>query len=288
MRYLAILAIVFGLVFATSLNNAEAQLTGNKAFTLSGNGFTVSNTMISNSNIEITFSTTQTKSEFALQNGVITLGQNDWNIDDFSITIIQSGKLFKFNAKAIDPQGKRATINAIGKLVDKTSTDSVYTLSGTLTDSTKKITKLVYTSKISEFETKPTNTVKKSDITIKILKGAANPQEITYKSQISGFKFNFLSEDRVTISPGTTITFLNEDVTSHSLKSGTANYNSHKKSFTADGKISSGDIASGESWSTTFNEQGFFRLFDEKYQHIDVTIFVIDSSKIQKTKTAIN
>ena len=197
--------------------------------------------------------------------------------------------MFKFDAKVKDSQGKEATMTAVGKLVDKTTTDSIYTLNGAITDSAKKTTKLVFTSKVSEFVTKPvTPTTKKSDITIKILKGAANPESATYKSQITGFKFNFLSEDRVTIPPGSTITFVNDDDVSHSFQSGTANYGSHKKYFTPDYKLSTGDIAPGKSKSIKFDEVGFFRLYDENYQQIDLTVFVFDATKIPKTKTPLN
>ena len=154
--------------------------------------------------------------------------------------------------------------------------------------SAKQKTKLVYTSKVSEFSAKPADKTQKSDVTIKILKGAANPQDATYKTQIAGFKFNYLSEDRITIPPGGTITFVNEDDSSHTLESGTANYNSRKKIFTSDGKISRGAIGPGKSWSVTFDEQGFFRLFDKDYQYIDATIFVFDTSKIPKIKTPLN
>lgn len=285
MKHIAILAIVLSLAFTISLNTASAELAGNKAYTLSGNGFAVSSTAISDSSTEITFSTTQSK--FSLQSGVITIDQKDWNIADFSGSILQNGKLFKFNAKVTDSQGKQATITAVGKLVGKTSTDSIYTLNGAIIDSSKKTTKLVYTSKVSEFAAKPVTT-KQSDITIKILKGAANPQDVTYHSQINTLKFNFLSEDRVTIPPGATITFVNDDDVTHSFQSGTANYGSHKKYFTADNKFSTGDIAPGKSQSITFEEQGFIRMYDPQYQHIDLTVFVFDSSKIPKTKTPLN
>ncbi|NDB46545.1 MAG: hypothetical protein EB163_04550 [Nitrososphaeria archaeon] len=285
MKHIAILAIVLSLAFTISLNTASAELTGNKAYTLSGNGFAVSSTTISDSNAEIIFSTPQSK--FSLQSGVITIDQKDWNLADLSGTMLQNGKLFKFNAKATDSQGKQVTITAVGKLVDKTSTDSIYTLNGAIIDSAKKTTKLVYTSKVSEFITKPITT-KNSDITIKILKGAANPQDATYQSQIGGFKFNFLSEDRITIPPGTTVTFVNDDDVTHSLQSGTANYGSHKKYFTADNKFSTGDIAPGKSKSITFETQGFIRMYDPQYQNIDLTVFVFDISKIAKSKTPLN
>lgn len=290
MKYLAFLAVLLGVVFALTIHDAEAQVAGNKAFTLSGNGFAVSSTMISDTTAEITFATSQTKTkaDFTLQDGVIMVDHTDLNISDFSGYAFSNGKIFKFNGKATDPQGKEYTISAIGRLIDKTATESIYTLSGTLTDSAKKTTKLVYTGKVSEFIVKPVDKTPKSDVTIKILRGAASPETATYKTQTMGFKFNFVSEDRITIAPGGTVTFVNEDDVAHSLKSGTANYNSHKKTSTPDGKITSDDIEPGKSWSVTFEEQGFFRIYSEKSQHIDITIFVFDTSKLPKTKVPYN
>ena len=286
MKYLAFLAVLLGVIFALTVHDAEAQIAGNKAFTFSGSGFAVSSKSISDSVAEITFSVTQTKtkSEFTLQDGVITVDQKDWILSDFSGSILQNGKLFKFNAKAMDPQGKEGTISGIAKLIDKTATESIYTFSGTITDATKQKTKLVYTSKVSEF-LKPVDKTAKSDVTIKILKGAANQDAATYKTQITGFRTNFLSEDRITIAPGGTITFVNEDDAAHSLQSGTFDNQSKqttKNSFIPDNKISSGTIPPGKSWSVTFDETGFFRLYDEKYQKINITIFVFDESKIVK------
>ena len=287
MKYLAFLAVLLCVVFALTIHDAEAQIAENKAFTFSGNGFAVSNKSISDSIAEITFSVTQTKtkSEFTLQGGVITIDQKDWTLSDFSGSILQNGKLFRFNAKATDPQGKEATISGIAKLVDKTTTESIYTFSGTITDATKQKTKLVYTSKVSEFLVKPVDKTAKSDVTIKILKGAANQDAATYKTQMTGFRSNFLSEDRITIAPGGTITFVNEDDATHSLQSGIFDNRSKqtaKNSFIPDNKISSGIIAPGKSWSVTFDETGFFRLYDEKYPKINITIFVFDESKIVK------
>lgn len=287
MKYLAFLAVLLGVVFALTIHDAEAQIAENKAFTFSGSGFAVSNKSISDSVAEITFSVTQTKTkpEFTLQDGIITINQKDWTLSDFSGSVLQNGKLFRFSTKATDPEGKEATVSGIAKLIDKTATESIYTFSGTITDAAKQKTKLVYTSKVSEFLVKPIDKTAKSDVTIKILKGAANPEAVTYKTQITGFRSNFLSEDRITIAPGGTITFVNEDDAAHSLQSGTFdNYSKQitKNSFVPDNKITSGTIAPGKSWSVTFDETGFFRLYDEKYQKINITIFVFDESKIVK------
>lgn len=286
MKYLAFLAVLLGVIFALTVHDTEAQIAENKAFTFSGSGFAVSSKSISDSVAEITFSVTQTKtkSEFTLQDGVITVDQKDWILSDFSGSTLKNGKLFRFNAKAMDPQGKEVTISGIAKLIDKTATESIYTFSGTITDTTKQKTKLVYTSKVSEF-LKPVDKTAKSDVTIKILKGAANQEAATYKTQITGFRSNFLSEDRITIAPGDTITFVNEDEVAHSLQSGIFDNQSKqitKNSFIPDNKISSGAIPPGKSWSVTFDETGFFRLYDEKYQKLNITIFVFDESKIVK------
>jgi len=108
-KYLAILAVLVGIVFVASMNNAEAQVSSNKAFMFSGSGFAVSSASISDSSAEITFSITQTKtkSDFTLQDGVIIVNQKDWDLSDFTGSVLQNGKLFRFSAKATDSQANR-------------------------------------------------------------------------------------------------------------------------------------------------------------------------------------
>lgn len=288
MKHVAFLAIaLIGITFIIS-QDASAQLAANKAFSLTGSGFAVSKDSIEDTSIDLLFITTKTKTniDFGFQSGTLMVGDKDLTVSDFSGSILRDGKFFRVSTKA-STDGDQFTIKALGRLVDKTATDSIYSLTGTMTDSKKVATKFVYTTKISEITVKTADTAK-SGITIKILKGSANPNEQTYIEQTGGFHFNFFSEDRVTISPGGTITFVNEDTSSHLLKSGVASSRAHKKSFVADDKISSGVIMPGKSWSVKFDEQGFYRLFDENYQWMDITIFVIDTSKISKTKTPLN
>lgn len=285
MRYTALLTIALTGVIIFVSQDASGQLEANKAFSLTGNGYVTSNDVISDTNIELSFLTTKTKNMggFNFQNGVITIEDRELDISDFSGSIFSNGKIFRFTSTASDSDGE-FTLKALGRLVDKTTTDSIYSLSGTVIDSKKNTAKFVYTTKISEYEPK-TTTTSKSDITIKILKGSANPHERTYKDQTTGFRFNYFSEDRITLNPGGKITFVNEDTESHSLKSGTANTVSRHKTFTADNKISSGEILPGKSWSFTFDEPGFYRLFDEDYQWMDVTIFVFDEPSSQQIKS---
>jgi plastocyanin len=265
--------------------DASAQLATNKAFSLTGSGFAMLQTQISDASIDLLFVTTKTKttSGFVLQSGMIVIDDVELNLSDLNGIILGNGKVFRITSTASDPTND-FTVRILGRFVEKTATESIYTISGTITYSNKAATKLFYTAKISEITTQ-TQTAGKTTTTIQILKGSANPGERTYKDQIAGFSFKYFSEDRITMHPGSTLIFVNEDTTSHSLKSGTTNYVSKHKTFTPDDKISSGEILPGESWSVTFNEPGFYRLFDENYQWMDVTIFVIDESKRQSIKS---
>ncbi|MFM7796545.1 MAG: hypothetical protein ACKO7N_07260, partial [Candidatus Nitrosotenuis sp.] len=107
MRYLPSLMVLLTISIALSINNADAQLSGNKAFTLSGTGYAISNTSVSDSSLEMTFSMTQSKnkSDFTLQDGVIMVDQKDWDLSELSGSVSQNGKLFKFSSKATDQQG---------------------------------------------------------------------------------------------------------------------------------------------------------------------------------------
>jgi plastocyanin len=290
MKYLTFAVLMLVSVVLIASQNANAQIAGNEAFSLVGSGFAVSQDSISTSGVDLLFTTAQTKNkiDFTLQSGTIILDDKDLELSSFTGTVLAKGKFFRVTSDAIDPDGNEFTFRALGKLIDNTSTESIYSLTATLTDSSKKVTKLVFTTMVSEFVPKTTQPTQKSEVTVKILKGSSNPGERTYIEQTAGFQFKFFSEDRITIPPGGTITFVNEDFVSHSLKSGTANYVSRHKTFTPDDKISSGDIQPGKSWSVTFDEPGFYRLFDEDYQWMDLTVFVFDVSKIPKTKTPLN
>ncbi len=276
MRYVAFAALALLGVTLIIAQDASAQLVQNKAFSLVGNGFAVSKDSISETSIDLLFITNQVKNTigFDLQTGIIVVGDKDLNISGFSGLLLHDGKIFRIISNAVDSEGNQFTVRILGRIIDTTVTDSIYILTGTLTDSSKQVTKLVLTTKASEFTIKTTAKTSKSDVTVKILKGSANPSERTFVDQKIGLTFKYFSEDRIIIPVGGTITFVNEDTVSHSLKSGTANYVSRHKTFTPDDKISSGDIQPGKSWDVMFDKPGFYRLFDENYQWMDTTIFV--------------
>ena len=104
----------------------------------------------------------------------------------------------------------------------------------------------------------------------KILKGASNKGSIKY-----------FSETRANITPGTTVTFTNEDIVSHTLLSGKENTGDRYIPFTADGRINTGEIPPNSSVKITFDEMGFYRIYDPEYPWINKTFYVFPSSDSQ-------
>ena len=274
--------VLLGILLGITAQSANAQLGVDKAFTLEGNGYAISGSSVLPTSVDLQFTITQkgALTEFTLQNGLMDINGKGLTVSDFSGTLLKNGQYFRITSKVLDSNGKEFSLKALGTLVDKTKTNSIYSLTGTLSDSANKSTKLVYTSKVSEFTAiiKPADASKKTEVTIHILKGSGSPDQQTYKERTSELFLRYFSEDRILIAVGGTITFTNDDTVSHSLESGMTNTVSHRKTFTADGKLSSGNIQPGESWSATFNEPGFYRIFDEKYQWMDTTIYVSQDS----------
>jgi len=279
--YVAGLVLISVLV-GISAQNANAQLGVNKAFTLEGTGYAISGNSVLPATADLQFTINQkgTTAEFVLQNGLLDINGVELTSSDISGTLLRNGQYFRIESKVSDSDNQEFSLKAFGRLVAKTQTNSIYSLTGTLTDSADRSTRLVYTIKVLEFTTavKPVDTSKKNEVTVRILKGSASPEEQTYKERTNDFFLKYFSEDRISIPVGGTITFVNEDVSTHSLKSGIAHTVSRHKVFTEDGKISSGDILPGKSWSVTFAEPGFYRIFDDKYQWMDTTIFVTQES----------
>jgi len=109
--------------------------------------------------------------------------------------------------------------------------------------------------------------------------------------------------DRISIDPGTTITFVNDDDTSHRLVSGTGNSNildgkicsellddipegfsyippgseGRDCDFIFDGRINTEEIAPGDSITITFDDRGFYRLLDPDYPWMRIDGYVFSN-----------
>lgn len=276
-------SILVGFLIIMTQQDASAQLAASKGYSLTGTGLAISQDSIADSTMDLMF-TTNARSAIVtpLSTATIVVDGDDLTLSDFKASVLYNGQLIRLTSMATNADGDELSLKLTGRQFGKTASESAYSITGTITDSSKKTTKLVYTAKISEFA-KLSTTTQKSDVTVKILKGSANPSEQTYK-ETSGFRFNFFSDARLTILPGTTVTFVNEDTAIHSLKTGTVSHKSQDKSFVADGRISTGDIEPGKSASVKFNQRGFYQLYDENYNWMNITIFVSDSIPGQSIK----
>ncbi|MEM2785972.1 MAG: hypothetical protein QW652_04835, partial [Candidatus Nitrosotenuis sp.] len=154
MKYVLFLAaILLGAGWLLS-EDANAQLATNKAFSLSGSGFATTKTQISDTNIDLLFLTTKTKTTagFDLQSGMIVIDDVELTLSDLNGIIMADGRIFRATSTASDSTNE-FSVRILGRLVDKTATESIYTISGTIIDVNKPTTKLIYTAKISEITT---------------------------------------------------------------------------------------------------------------------------------------
>ncbi|MEK0348920.1 MAG: hypothetical protein QQN50_03910, partial [Nitrosopumilus sp.] len=63
----------------------------------------------------------------------------------------------------------------------------------------------------------------------------------------------------------------------HSVISGKENRDRYVQ-FTPDGRISTGDIAPGESVDITFDDMGFYRLYDPDYTWMKIVAYVFPNT----------
>ena len=208
----------------------------------------------------------------------------DFTVNDITGSILREGRFIRLAGTAENSIGNEVTISLFGRLVQNTDEGSIYSFSGKITQGSES-NKIIYTSKISilggiikNSPVAPTGStqVKNKEIIIHIAKGAADPHNFDYTSQGYIQQKTFYSIDRVSTIPGTTLTFVNDDIVPHSISSGTRDTSSRAGSpYIADGKIVSGDILPGKTWSITLDKIGFIALFDKDYTYMtmDVVVF---------------
>ena len=269
-----------GFIFSDSF----ATISPNSAFTLEGSGYAVTEDTIKISEIDLVLSTqTQTGStvKSSIEDGFITLDDQDFLATELVATILREGNYIRVNGVAESDTGDTASIKFFGRLVEESKDASVYGFTGRITiDDTDY--KIIYTAKLSELsKIKPTSIESKTDekLTIHILKGSSTQGVGTYidlgaaSESTSSLNLRYFSQDRISIEPGTTITIVNDDVVSHSILSGTENRDRYKQ-FTADGRISTGEILPGQSINITLDNAGFYRLYDPDYQWMKIVAYV--------------
>jgi len=299
----AIPFLVLGLfLIGISFDESNAQLVSNQAFLIEGSGFAVTEKSIKTSQIDFLMSTgvqIGSTTRIVIEDGFVTLDEIDLTVTDITGSILREGRFIRLVGTAENSIGSEATISLFGRLVQNTDEGSIYSFSGKITQGSES-NKIIYTTKISTLGgTIPSSSIistsseqtKDGEIIIHIAEGAAEPYNFDYTSQGYIQQNTLYTPNRVSTIPGTTLTFVNDDIVSHSISSGKRDTNSRGGSpYTPDGRIASGDILPGKSWSVTLDEIGFIALFDVDYPYmtIDVVVFPDVESDILQRKSSPN
>ncbi len=256
------------------INESFAEIDEDQAFLLEGSGFAVTEESIKISEINLGLSSqTQHEStiDFLIEDGFITLDEEDFIVSNLEGDFLREGKYIRINGTIESSNGLDTSISFFGRLVEESKDGSVYGFTGRITTSDDTF-KVIYTTKLSTLSTISITPSEQSndatsEVIIHISRGAAS-NEVT----------RYFSDDRISVAPGTTITIVNDDVVSHSILSGKENYGDRNDPYTADGRISTGEIAAGESTSITFDELGFYRLYDPDYDWMGIVAYVFPTS----------
>jgi len=275
---LLLISVIMGILFI-SLQQADAKILPNGVYLLQGNGFVVTEDSIEDSETDFDFLTgklTNGRMKVTLQDGVTSISNDDYLASNGPTgTVLSDGRFIILSSNSENSNGDKITTNLFGRFIDDSKDGSVYSFTGKITKN-NEIMKVVYIAKIvgttitaekpkpEEIPTQP------KTIQINILTGSSNPGSIKY-----------YSVSTVTVNPGTTIIWKNDDSVPHSIMSGIASF-SHGKPFTTDGKIDSGEIAPGQTFQVTINDFGITRFFDSQYSWMDG---VIVSQPTEKSKT---
>ncbi len=277
-----LLITISGVLLASSLQQANSELLSNGEYILQGSGLAVTEESIDDSALDLQFSTgklANTRMKVTLEDGLISFKNDDYVAsNNWAGTVLSNGRFISLSGDAENASGDKISLSLLARLVQNSKDASVYTVTGKIIKDGEP-TKLIYSVKvtgsstISEKTPAQQETPKEKIIQISILAGASKPGNIKYYSLPT-----------VQITPGTTIVWGNDDIVSHRIMSGVASF-SHGKPFKPDGKIDSGDIAPGQTFSVTIKEVGITRFFDTTYSWMDGVIISLPESSSKSLKT---
>ena len=280
------------------VNEAFAEISENQAFLLEGSGFAVTEEIIRISEIDLGLSSQDQRGStinFLTEDGFITLDDEEFVVSNLEGKFLREGKYIRINGNIESSSGFDTSISFFGRLVSESKDASVYGFTGRITTS-DDIYKIIYTTKLSsliKIDSVSEDTTKSDDSTLYILRGSST-QGIVADQTVQGgreivseaaskqnpndaLRLRYFSLDRISVEPGSTITIVNDDVVSHSILSGKENSDRYIQ-YTADGRISTGEILPGESTTITFDDSGFYRLYDPDYEWMGIVAYVFPAS----------
>ena len=279
------------ITFSAFIFNDSFAISPNSAFTMEGNGYAVTEDMIKTSEIDFALSTQkQIGSSIGslIEDGFITLDIEDFLATEVEATILRDGKYIRINGILESDTGHAPSTRSRGSIVGERKNASIYGLRPTMTTDDHRY-KLIQTATLSELlkiKVIPTESKTNGNLTIYIQNGSstqgvgtyidlgkAREEAIKTQSSTDKLRFRYFSEDRISVDPKTIITIVNGDNVSHTIQSGTKN-NDRYNQYTADGRISTGEILPGKSINITLDEIGFYRLYDPNYQWMEIIAYV--------------
>ena len=263
------------------INESFAKISENQTFLLEGSGFAVTEELIKITEIDLGLSSQQQHGstiDFITEDGFITLDDEEFVISNLEGKFLREGRFIRINGDVESSSGFDTSVSFFGRLVEESKDASVYGFTGRITtpDDTYKV---IYTAKLSTFSkiNAVSTTFEKSDeISISILIGSSlQGVSSSYTSSgTAGYsdQLKYFSQDTISVKPGTTITIVNNDQVSHSIISGTEASKDRNVPFIPDGRISTGEIAPGESVNITFDDLGIYRLYDPDYTWMRILV----------------
>ncbi len=266
------------------VNESFAEVSENQAFLLEGSGFAVTEEIIKISEIDIGLSSQKQSGStinFLTEDGFITLNDKEFLISNLDGKFLREGKYIRINGEIESSSGFDTSISFFGRLVEESKDASIYGFTGRITtpDDTYKV---IYTTKLSSLSkidiiTTESKTSDDSAIHILLYSSVQKTADDITPGVNSAIHLRFFSQDRISIEPGASITIVNDDLVSHSILSGKENSDRYIQ-YTADGRISTGEILPGESTTITFDDAGFYRLYDPDYQWMGIVAYVFPAS----------
>jgi len=279
------------------INESFAEISENQAFLLEGSGFAVTSESIKLSEIDLGLSSQQQRGStinFLIEDGFITLNEEEFTISDLEGKFLREGRYIRINGNIEGSSGVDTSISFFGRLVEESKDASVYGFTGRITTPDDSY-KIIYTTKLStlsKIDTTTAESEESDDLTLYILRGSSSQgvassyieagevrsQAVAIQNNADPLRLRYFSQDRISVEPGTTITIVNGDVVAHSVISGKENYGDRHDPFTPDGRISTGAVAPGESVTITFDDMGFYRLYDPDYPWMKIVAYVFPNS----------
>jgi len=280
------------------VNESFAEISENQAFLLEGSGFAVTEEIIRISEIDLGLSSQDQRGStinFLTEDGFITLDDEEFIISNLEGKFLREGKYIRINGNIESSSGFDTSISFFGRLVSESKDASVYGFTGRITTSDDTY-KVIYTTKLSnliKIDSVSKDTTESDDLILYILRGSST-QGIVPDQTVQGgrellseaaskqnpndaLRLRYFSLDRISVEPGSTITIVNDDVVSHSILSGKEHSDRYIQ-YTADGRISTGEILPGESTTIKFDDLGFYRLYDPDYEWMGIVAYVFPAS----------